>query len=382
MSSLRTLSARTGLGVLACLLALTTLPGCEDSSAEGAVAPAAAGPVATRQRVLTVHVRNGQLESKDRVSGIAHAFHKTRVTAEIRARVVRRAVENGDRVEAGQMLVELDATRLDLELRHAEAKLKARTSDLAHAQREFKRGEKLSSQSAISAQKRDDLRHGLDSARDAKALAAVSRDTAKRNLEDAGIRAPFAGTVEGLAVDLGDYVSPGTPVATVVELSRARVFAGVTGQEAARLAGATTARIQFSAIGGDDIEADLKSVGNVASERDGTYTIELWVDSPPSGLRDGMTASVRLPSDGQDDRPLAPRSALMRRAGQPEVFVVEQENGGSIARIRTIRTGRSSGEWIEVLDGLREGDEVIVDGQFALRDGVAVVTDPSPSRAR
>jgi membrane fusion protein (multidrug efflux system) len=381
MSCLRASRVRTLLGVLASLIALAVLPGCGDSNAESAVDPATT-PLTTRQRVQTVHVRTGQLDAKDRVSGIAHAFHKTHVTAEIRARVVRRAVENGDSVEEGQLLVELDATRLELELRHTEATLKARISDFAHAQREFQRGEKLSSQNAISAQKRDDLRHGLDSARDAKALAVVSRDTAKRNLEDASIRSPFTGTVEGLAVDLGDYVSPGTPVATVVELSRARVFAGVTAQEAARLAGATLTLIQFSALGGTEIEAEIKSVGNLASERDGTYTVEIWVDSPPNGLRDGMTASVRLPSDGLDDRPLAPRSALMRRAGQPEVFVVEQNGDGAVARVRAIRTGRSSGEWIEVLDGLLEGEEVIVDGQFALRDGVAIIADPSTARAR
>lgn len=365
------------------MLFVAALPACGDSSADFAATPATNESAATtRQRVQTVAVYRGQLDSKDRTSGIVHAFHKARVTAEIRARVIARAVDSGDRVEAGQRLVQLDASRLELEVRHAEATLRAHTNDLSHAQREFERGEKLVSNNAISEQRRDDLRHNLDSASAARDLALVSRDTAKRNLEDASIRAPFAGTVDSLSVDVGDYVSQGTVVATVVELSRARVFAGVTAQDATRLAGAKTARIQFTALGGGEIDAQLKSVGRVASDRDGTYSVELWVDDPPAGIRDGMVASIRLPTATRDALPLAPRAALMRRSGQPEVFVVERKGDEQVARLRMIRTGRSAGDWIEVVDGLSEGDQVIVEGQFALRDGVAIVVDSPTASSR
>ena len=121
--------------------------------------------------------------------------------------------------------------------------------------------------------------------------------------------------------------------------------------------------------------ASLKSVGSVASERDGTYAVELWIDAPPPGLRDGLVASVDLPSAEQAARPLAPRAALMRRAGKPEMFVVEGSGDARVARLREVRTGRSEGDWIEVLDGLRDGDEVVVEGQFALRDGTPVLVD-------
>ena len=234
---------------------------------------------------------------------------------------------------------------------------------------------------AISEQNRDDLRQALDRARDDRALALIARDTAKRNLEDATVTAPFSGTVDDLHVDVGDYVAPGTPVATVVEQSRARVFAGVTAQQAVQLEGARRAKVRCTALGGQEVVAELKSVSSVANERDGTYTVELWIEEPPAGLRDGMVATVDLPTADREAHPLAPRAALMRRAGQPEVFVAAREEGVFVARIRNLRTGRSAGDWIEVLDGLREGDEVIVDGQFALRDGVAVTVDSSHTRS-
>ncbi|MFB0976946.1 MAG: efflux RND transporter periplasmic adaptor subunit [Myxococcota bacterium] len=383
MSCPRAIDVRFFLLFVSLAVVLGVAVGCDDSSASLAPETTAdATPTVTRQRVETVVVRSGALEAKDRTSGVVHAFHKARVTAEIQARVLRRAVESGDRVEAGQVLVELDATRLELEVQHAEATLRAHSNDLRHAQREHDRGEKLVSNNAISTQQRDDLRHNLDSASTARDLARVMRDTSKRNLEDAQIRAPFAGSVDSLAVDVGDYVSQGSAVATVVELSRARVFAGVTAQEAARLTGATVAWVQFTALGGGEVEAELKSVGNVASMRDGTYSVELWVNEPPEGLRDGMVASVRLPIGNHAPLPLAPRAALMRRSGSPEVFVVEHKGEEQIARLRMLRTGRSAGDWIEVHQGLADGDEVIVNGQFALRDGIAIVVDSQSASTR
>ena len=72
---------------------------------------------------------------------------------------------------------------------------------------------------------------------------------------------------------------------------------------------------------------------------------------------------------------LTKRASLLRRSGHPEVFVIEGEGEAAVARSRRVRTGRSAGEWIEVLDGLNEGERVVWDGHFALGDGIAVVID-------
>ena len=104
------------------------------------------------------------------------------------------------------------------ELRRAEASLAAARTVLRHAERELARGDRLLAQKTLSTQAHDDLRHAVDRARDEVALAVVARDTAKRNLADTRISAPFGGTVDSIAVDVGDFVAPGTPVATLVDL--------------------------------------------------------------------------------------------------------------------------------------------------------------------
>lgn len=368
---------RAGAPLAACVvagLALLLTLGCGDPPIPDTGGASDAPPTA-RLRVRVDAVRLAPLGASDRLTGTVRAYHRATITAEAAGRVLARSVEPGTRVEADGVLVELEASRYELALRQKEASLAAARTVLAHAEREFARGERLLAQKAISTQQHDDLRHAVDRARDELALATVARDTARRDLADTRIRAPFAGTVDALWVDVGDFVSAGSRVATLVDLSRVRVFAGVTAREAARLTPGLVARASFADLGGAVFDATLKSVARVASERDGTYALELWIETPDERLRDGLVAALELPDPDPTPRLLARRAALMRRDGHPEVFVVEGEGEDATARTRRVRTGRSAGEWVEIVEGLDPGDRVVWDGQFALADGAFVTID-------
>lgn len=329
----------------------------------------------TRLRVRIDPVRLDVLPTEDRITATVRAFHRATITAETQGRVLERVVEPGTEVEEGGVILRLEDSRMELELRRAEAQLSAARTVLAHAKREFARGDRLLKQKAISTQQHDDLTHAVDRARDELALAKVARDTAKRNLADTRIAAPFAGSVDSIAVDVGDFVSAGTPVAVLVDLARVRIMGSVTAGEAARLVPGTTARVTFRDLGGTIFEARLESIARVASSTDGTYAIELHMDDPSGRLRDGLVATVDLPDADASPRLMTRRAALLRRSGHPEVFVIEGEGTAAVARARRVRTGRSAGQWIEVLDGLAEGERVVWDGHFALDDGIAVVID-------
>jgi RND family efflux transporter MFP subunit len=178
-----------------------------------------------------------------------------------------------------------------------------------------------------------------------------------------------------MEVDVGDFVAAGTPVATLVDLSRVRILGGVTAREAARLVPGTTARVSFADLGGMVFDATLKSVGRVAASKDGTYGIELWMDDAEGRMRDGLVAQIELSDPSGVPRLLVRRAALLRRDGHPEVFIVEGEGDSAVARTRRVATGRSQGQWVEIISGLEEGDRVIWDGQFALGEKTAVLID-------
>lgn len=365
------------LSLLFMAFVLSSPLGCEDSNAAHSTSRQAVPEerLRARLRVRVEPVRLARLAGADRVTGTIRAFQRASVTAEVQGRVVARAVEPGAQIEKDGLIIELESSRPRLELRRTEASLRAAQTVLSHAEREFARAEQLIAQSAMSSQKHDDLRNAVERARDELALTRVARDTAKRNLQDTRISAPFDGAVDSLAVNAGDFVAPGTPVATVVDLSRVRIFAGVTAQEAARLTPGMEARVSVADLGGEIFDVTLKSVGRVASSSDGTYQIELWMDDSGGRMRDGLVAKIDLPDPDETPKLLVPRAALLRRDGHPEVFVVEPLGDEFVARPQRLRTGRSQGEFVEILEGLSEGDRVVFDGHFALTDGSVVVVD-------
>ena len=364
-----------GLALALAVVLAFALAGCGDAgTTEVPAAGASTAPPPTRVRVQVQRVRLAKLEGGERVTGTVRAYHRATITAETQGRVLSRAVLPGTAVPEDGLLVLLESSRQTLELRRTEAALANARTVLRHAERELGRGEQLLARNALSTRQHDDFKLAVDRARSELALAEVARDTAKRALEDTKIRAPFAGTVDSLAVDVGDYVAPGTAVATLVDLSRVRIFGGVTAREAARLAPGTKASIGVADLDGRSFEAELVSVARVAAVLDGTYEIELAMENP-GGLRDGMVVAIELRDASSAPVLLAPRAALLRRGGQTEVFVVERSGEAPVARLRSVRTGRIAEDSVEIVDGLSEGEEVVFDGHFALKDGSRVVID-------
>ena len=190
------------------------------------------------------------------------------------------------------------------------------------------------------------------------------------------MRAPFAGTVEEVSVDVGDYAQPGAPIATIADFTRVRVRAGITAAEAADVAEGQPASVEFADLGGERFAARVNSVGRVA-DRSGTYRVEVWLDEADPRLREGMVAQLRLISGVDVGSLLIPRSALLRRADGLSVFVVDERGEESTAVARRVRVGRSGAHDAEILEGLEAGERVVTDGLFALRDGARILVDRS-----
>jgi len=372
------------IGAASVATALVCLAGCGEAPAGSGTARAvelaeASAPDSaafrTAVRVRVVPVREGWVEQSYTASGVTSAFRRATVAAETAGRVVERRAEPGDVVELGQALIILDDTRLRLSEEQAGATLRSREIDLAEARHDLERADRLVGDDAISKSRYDSLRFGVDRAASAVELARVALRTAQRNLVDATVCAPFGGSVEKLRVDVGDHVGPGTPLATLVDLARVRIHAGVTAAEAATLAPGTRAPVVFTDLGGVATEAEIHSVSRVADPASGTYAVELWLENPDPRLREGMVAQVRLPMVAQERRSVVPRAALIRRQGGAAVFVIERGAGETRAVARLVRTGRSNGDSVEILEGVSPKDEVVVEGLFALRDGAPVTVE-------
>lgn len=333
--------------------------------------PAAIEP---RVRVRAVEAERGRLDDVGDATGIVEPFALARVAAETGGRVKVRKVDRGSAVEAGTLLVELDASRARIQVRQADATLAARQSDREQAERERGRSDQLRQRESVSAAAFDRTAHQATSAAAAEDIAKLGKVAAADALRDAKITAPFAGTIADFHVELGEFVGPGTPVVTLVDLTRVRLHVGVTAAEATDLRVGAQLEVQFSELGGRTLTGELHSVSPLADPRSGTYTAELWLDNPDGLLRQGMIGRVGLrPTNPSGDAPtfeplLIPRAAVLRREGEFSVWVVAE--GHALAR--KLALGRADDRHVEVLDGLAPGDWVVIEGGFALREGAAV----------
>jgi len=365
-------SRRPALFALAVLL----LPSCGDPAASDVHAAVRDREIAApaAQRVRVAEVRRGSLDGLAGVTGITRPFRSATAAAEVGARVVDRHVEPGQDVEAGDPLVTLDATHLAIAVEEARAAHRAREVDLAEASRELSRGEELVAQGAISDGRHDNLRFAAQRARSARDLAAATLRRAERAKADAVVRAPFAGTVERVEVQVGDVLAPGAPVAEIADFGQVRLIAGVTAAEAAELKPGITASVSIPALGGFRTEAPIHSVGQLANPKTGTYPVELWLDNSERRIREGMVGQLELPTPARGTSVIAPRAAILRKGGLA-VYVVEERGDQILAIVRPVRAGRVQGDLIELLDGVEPGERVVVEGQFALVDGAAVFVD-------
>ncbi len=330
--------------------------------------PKPAAALYTPVQVRVAPVRSAQLRWQASVPGVVEAFRKAVVAAEVDARVAVRSVEPGDPVQAGQPLVRLDDERARIARDQAAAEVRRSEASAAQADSELVRGRDLFARQFISEDRLDALRFAVRRSRAQAVAAKAQLEAAQRALADTTVRAPFAGTAEQLHVQAGDYVKRGDAIATVADFSRARVRAGVTAGEASRLAGAQTAELTLDALGGRRLSGRVQSVARLSDPASGTYPVEIWVEDPEGALREGMVATVHVRYAAVDSPASVPAEAVFRRSGAMHVFVVESQR----AQLRPVRTGRTGDGQVEIIDGLAAGETVVVDGQFALRDGAQV----------
>lgn len=326
----------------------------------------------TAVRVKVAPIVAARIDRAGTVTGLVSAFRKTTVAAEVGGRVVKRLVEPGATVEKGQLLIELDQHRAHLAVEQAKAIASARAVDRNQAAHQYRRGRDLFAKSVISEDTLDDLRFAEERTRAQLLGAQAQLSTARRALADTRILAPFKGTAEIVHVQEGDYLQPGTAIATLTDFSKVRIRAGVTATEANSIAPGQVATLHFQALGGVALPGRVQNVGRIADAASGTYAVEIWLDGPETArLREGMMATVTLPSSARATKTAAPASAVFRKNGRTHIYTIFDDK----AKLTPVRVGLSNGKLVEILEGVSAGELVVVDGQFALRDGANVTVD-------
>lgn len=304
--------------------------------------------------VATISVSKSTMSETLSLIGTITANNDVAIVSETSGRVVAIGAKVGDYKPAGSVIVQVDD---ELKL----ANFKSAEVAYEKAKKDLERYEALLKEGGISDAQVESARLNFKS-------AEAQYIVARRQLRDTRITTPISGIVTERKVDIGAMVSAGMTVANVVDIAKLKVKVNVAEQDVFKLKVGEEVEVTT------DVYPNVKFKGAIATisakgDEAHTYPVEIVLsNSKDHPLKAGMFGRVHLTSLGEREALTIPRDALVGSIKAPEVFVAE--NG--VAKLRAITIGREAGKMLEVIDGLKEGERVIVSGQNNLRDGYAI----------
>ena len=301
--------------------------------------------------------------------GSLNAVQGVTVAAEVPGKVAKIAFEPGAAVQAGDLLVQLDTTSEEAQLRAAEA-----AAELAQAS--LNRARELRQSSTNSPA-------DLDVA-DAQAKQALAQAEGIRAvLAKKSIRAPFAGRLGLRFVNLGQILREGDPIATLQTLDPIYVNFSLPQQRLAQLTRGTGVRVTSDAAPGESFAGTINAISPEIDAVTRNIRLQATLTNHDEKLRPGMYANVVVMLPTQFTVLVIPATAVLYAPYGDSVFlVVEQKNEKSgklqkVLRQQFVRLGAARGDFVSVMDGLKDGDMVVSVGGFKLRPGMPVVIDNS-----
>ncbi|TXH99112.1 MAG: efflux RND transporter periplasmic adaptor subunit [Pseudomonas sp.] len=308
--------------------------------------------------------------------GTLKAFQGVDLTTEVQGTVKEVLFQSGETVTLGQPLLQLDSSVERAILATAEA-------SRALARVEYQRGQDLIRRQAISKSEFDRLNAEL-----LKAEASVAQ--LKAELDKKRILAPFAGTIGIRQVDTGDYLSPGTPFATLQDLSRLYVDFFLPEQEYPRLAIGQRVRLSVAAYPDAVFEGAISALNPKVEETTRNVQVRAMLANPDNRLLPGMFANIDVLLPGEMPQIVVPETAITYTLYGNSVYVINEKKDAQGAMVkdsqgraqlvverRFVETGERRDGQVLVLKGLKAGEQVVTAGQLKLDNGahVAIVED-------
>ena len=364
------------LGAPWIMASVAALAGCASDRAPVAPPPLVVGVTAVAEQDVPVHQ-----EWVGTLSGFIDADIRPQVKGYLR---VRRYTE-GDIVQAGDVLFEIDPREYQAELDQARGRLEQARAVLTKWEFDVARYRPLMPMGAVSRRELDDAVQARAGALAGVTSAQAAVEQAALNLGWTRVVSPITG-IAGLAdAQIGDLVDPTTKLTTISQLDPIKAVFPVSEQEYLRYARSHPAADGRGAPR-DDVElitADgmvfprpgrLSVVGRAIGERTGTLLIEALFPNPGNVLRPGGYAQVRATVDVLPRAKLIPQSAVVEQQGVSRVAVLGPDNR---VAFRRVTLGPTLGPEVVVAAGVGVGDRIVTDGLQKIRSGSSVVPRPS-----
>ncbi len=318
------------------------------------------------ESVTTAQVKLERWQGSRSAIGSLVAVRAVTLTAELTGKVRQISFESGASVKKGEVLIRLDTAA-------EEAQLDAARADAALARATLERAKSLRAGEANSVA---DLDAARARAQQTEAVVANLQATLAKKT----IRAPFDGRIAIRQAELGQVLSPGSPIASLQSVSPIYAEFSLPQQALAELKGGQRVHIHTDAFPGAQWDGAITTINPEVEVATRNVRVRATFPNPDGRLRPGMFANVEIVSSEQRQVLVMPVTAALYAPYGDSVFVLEEKREAgkppaTVARQRFVRLGDRRGDFVEVLSGLAAGETVVSAGAFKLRNGAAVAVN-------
>lgn len=354
------------IGILVLIVAVLAGPLFLIKKAQIDTMKAAQRPVMT-ETVTATDVAAQTWETIVSATGTVAPVQGVMVSAEVPGKVTKIAFESGSVVKAGDLLIQLDTSTEEAQLRAAEA-----TAALAQAN--LQRAHDLRTSNTNSPAELD--------AADAQAKqASAQADNLRAVIAKKTVKAPFTGRLGLRSVNLGQIVKEGDPIAALQTLDPIYVNFSVPQQQLAQMGSGMTVRLTTDASPGKPIEGKITAINAEVDPATRNIRVQATIPNTDERLRSGMFANVEVILPQKNEVLAIPATSVLYAPYGDSVFTIEEQKDEKtgethqILRQQFVRLGATRGDFVAIVDGLKAGQKVVTSGVFKLRAGMPVVID-------
>jgi RND family efflux transporter MFP subunit len=360
---------------LICIVLIIILTGCKDKIKPGSAE-------VKRQVISGITLEKiplSRIDSFYETSGTIKAKTTSIVAARIMGTIMEVKVKEGDKVKAGDVLITIDDREMTQKAAAAEAGHKEALNALESARQNkflaettYVRYKNLYEEKVISGQEMDQIETSKKVAESEYERVSEMVKRTKASLEEARIyhgftkiTAPVSGIIIEKKIDRGSMALPGIPLLTVDDTSQFKIEAYVDEKLSGKFKIGTSAYVVPDTTG-ERLEGIIGEAASAVDPASRTSLIRVYVKSPT--LKPGIFAKVLIP-EGKKDTVLVPEKAIIERGQLTGVFIVDEKG---VMTYRLIKKGKAFGEKVEVLSGLKGGEDIVVNGTDKAVDGAMV----------
>ena len=303
--------------------------------------------------VAKVEMHN--IEGNLQFVGNTEAIKEVMIASEASGKIVKINFKLGDYVRKGAVLAQVDDAYKALTLRNAQLNYDKFKDDLERF-KNLRKGE------AVTETQLRDMRIGFEN-------AEIALEQAKKQLEDTKVIAPFSGYITSKNAELGAWVNVGTSIAGIADISQLKVVFVVSETNVYELSKGQEVTVTTDIYSGINFKGVISNISPKGTSAH-TYPVEITIpnNNKNARLKAGTYVNVSVNNTRAGQVLMIPRDAIISSIKDPSVYVVEGEN----VRLARINTGRNQDAFLEVISGLKEGEQVVVNGQINLVDGSKV----------